>query len=96
MGLMLRLGHSTNGSTVALPIGGLGMPPAETIPARSCGFPYSRRVLTAWMTESRTSVRKMRADLWLNDLEALPFDTGKIRKLRRVVVYRLRRLASAG
>lgn len=37
-----------------------------------------------------------RADLWLSDLQSLPFDSGKIRKLHRVAVYRLRRLAPAG
>lgn len=33
-----------------------------------------------------------RADLWLSDLERLPFDRGRIMKLRRVTKHRLRRL----
>jgi serine/threonine-protein kinase HipA len=32
-----------------------------------------------------------RADLWLLDLDALPFDSGKIPKLRRVISYRRQR-----
>ncbi len=44
-----------------------------------------RRVLTD-LTE--------RADLWLPALDTLPFDKGKITKLRRVISYRLSRLAS--
>jgi serine/threonine-protein kinase HipA len=35
-----------------------------------------------------------RVDLWLTDLQTLPFDNRKIAKLRRVVTYRLRRLTS--
>ena len=35
-----------------------------------------------------------RADLWLVDLDALPFDRGKIAKLRRVVAHRRRRLVT--
>jgi len=35
-----------------------------------------------------------RADLWLSDLDSLPFDKGKIIKLRRVIAYRRRRLTS--
>jgi serine/threonine-protein kinase HipA len=34
-----------------------------------------------------------RAELWLPDLDNLPFDKAKITKLRRVVAYRRRRLA---
>jgi serine/threonine-protein kinase HipA len=34
-----------------------------------------------------------RSDLWRKDLHSLPFDGGKIKKLERVIVYRLRRLA---
>jgi serine/threonine-protein kinase HipA len=34
-----------------------------------------------------------RATYWLDRLESLPFDTGMIRKLRRVVEYRRRSLA---
>jgi serine/threonine-protein kinase HipA len=37
-----------------------------------------------------------RADLWLTGLQSLPFDSGKIAKLRRVVVHRLGRLAPPG
>jgi serine/threonine-protein kinase HipA len=33
-----------------------------------------------------------RADLWLADLDGLPFDVGQVRKLRRVIDYRRRRL----
>jgi hypothetical protein len=29
-----------------------------------------------------------RAEAWLPDLDTLPFDTGKIRKLHRVIEYR--------
>ncbi|HEY2044903.1 MAG TPA: HipA domain-containing protein [Jatrophihabitans sp.] len=35
-----------------------------------------------------------RVDLWLPDLDSLPFDQGKIRKLRRVIAYRRRRLTA--
>lgn len=34
-----------------------------------------------------------RATYWLDRLDALPFDPGMIRKLRRVVEYRRRSLA---
>ncbi|HCT78506.1 MAG TPA: type II toxin-antitoxin system HipA family toxin [Micromonosporaceae bacterium] len=34
-----------------------------------------------------------RADIWLSELQALPFDSGKTSKLRRVAENRLRRLA---
>jgi serine/threonine-protein kinase HipA len=37
-----------------------------------------------------------RAGLWLDDLPVLPFDPGRIRKLRRLVAYRLRQLAPPG
>jgi hypothetical protein len=37
-----------------------------------------------------------RAELWLDDLPVLPFDPGRIRKLRRLVAYRLRQLAPPG
>jgi serine/threonine-protein kinase HipA len=37
-----------------------------------------------------------RTDLWLTELPSLPFDKGKIAKLRRLVVHRLRRLAPPG
>lgn len=35
-----------------------------------------------------------RTDRWLNELDALPFDTGKLRKLRRVVERRRDRITS--
>lgn len=34
-----------------------------------------------------------RADLWLPNLDHLPFDEGRIRNLRRVVDYRRKRLS---
>jgi serine/threonine-protein kinase HipA len=34
-----------------------------------------------------------RADRWVNDLDKLPFNAGKLAKLRRVVKYRLQRVA---
>jgi serine/threonine-protein kinase HipA len=37
-----------------------------------------------------------RADSWLAELDTLPFDRGKITKLRRLIGYRRRRLASPG
>ena len=37
-----------------------------------------------------------RVDSWLVDLAGLPFDSGKITKLRRVVGYRRRRLTPSG
>jgi serine/threonine-protein kinase HipA len=37
-----------------------------------------------------------RSGLWRGELRSLPFDTGKVAKLRRVVESRLRRLAPAG
>jgi len=37
-----------------------------------------------------------RADLWLPELHTLPFDSGKLGKLRRVVDHRRSRLTSAG
>lgn len=33
-----------------------------------------------------------RAELWIGDLEELPFDRGKVTKLRRVIAHRRRRL----
>jgi len=36
-----------------------------------------------------------RADLWLGELPALPYDKGRITKLRRVITYRLRQLGQA-
>jgi serine/threonine-protein kinase HipA len=35
-----------------------------------------------------------RADRWLPDLDALPFDRGQVSKLRRVIQHRRRRLTS--
>jgi serine/threonine-protein kinase HipA len=35
-----------------------------------------------------------RVDLWLPELDSLPFDVGRIGKLRRLVTYRRRRLSS--
>jgi hypothetical protein len=37
-----------------------------------------------------------RADLWLDELGTLPFDKGRINKLRRVIAYRRRQLAPPG
>ncbi|MDQ2748011.1 MAG: HipA domain-containing protein [Actinomycetota bacterium] len=35
-----------------------------------------------------------RADAWLAELDSLPFDSGKIKKLRRVIAHRRKRIAS--
>jgi serine/threonine-protein kinase HipA len=35
-----------------------------------------------------------RADTWLADLDTLPFDPGKVKKLRRVIAHRRKRIAA--
>jgi len=58
--------------------------------------------LGAWLGVPDRAVRRVLSDLrdrvdsWLVALDELPFDAGRIRKLRRVVEYRRRRLAPPG